>query len=79
MKDVVQIDSVVEERLDEITHMTNTKVTSSNINKMSHVVNEENQPPIKPTNLQKSKSSVSIAEDSKIKIRNLTDTFLQVL
>ena len=60
------------------THLTNTEVASSNINELSYVVSKENRPPDKetdkpqrpsqnPTNLQKSKASVFIVEDSLIK------------
>ena len=77
MKDV-QIDSVIQVHPDETTHLTNTEITSSDINEMSHVMNKENRPPDKerdkpsppsqnPTNPQKSKTSVFIVGDSMIK------------
>ena len=58
-------------------HLNNTEITSSNINEMSYVLNEENQFPDKkrdkppppsqnPTNLHKSKTSVFIIGDSMI-------------
>ena len=40
----IQTDNVIQAHPDERTHLTNTKVTSSNINEMSHVMNMENQP-----------------------------------
>ena len=40
----MQIDSVTQADSDETTHLTNTKVTSSNINQMRHIINEENRP-----------------------------------
>ena len=40
----IQIDSVIQAHTDETTHLTNTEVTSSNINEMSHVMNKENRP-----------------------------------
>ena len=43
----IQTDRVIQEHPDERTHLTNTEVTSSNINKMRHVVNKENPPPDK--------------------------------
>ena len=77
MKDV-QVDSVIQADPDETTHLTNTGVTSSNINEVSHIINKENRPPDKerdkppppsqnPTNPQKSKTSVFIVGDSMIK------------
>ena len=65
----IQIDSVIQAHPDETKHLTNTEVTSSNINEMSHVMNKDNRPPDKerdkppppsqsPTNPQKSKTSV---------------------
>ena len=77
MKDV-QVDSVIQADPDETTHLTNTGVTSSNINELSHIINKENRPPDKerdkppppsqnPTNPQKSKTSVFIVGDSMIK------------
>ena len=77
MKDV-QVDSVVQADQDEITPSTNAGVTSSNINEVSHTMNNENRPPNKerdkplpssqnPTNPQKSKTSVFIVRDSMIK------------
>ena len=70
----IQTDRVIQEHPDERTHLTNTEVTSSNINKMRHVVNKENPPPDKerdnspppsqnPTNPPK---SVFIVGDSMI-------------
>ena len=77
MKDV-QVDSVIQEVPDEITHFTNTGVTSSNIDEVSHIMNKENRPHDKErdkspppsqnsTNPQKSKTSVLIVGDSMIK------------
>ena len=77
MKDV-QVDSVIQEVPDEITHLTNTGVTSSNIDEVSHIMNKENRPhdkerdkPPPPsqnsTNPQKSKTSVFIVGDRMIK------------
>ena len=77
MKDV-QVDSVIEADPDEIMHFTNTGVTSSNINEVSHIMNNENRSPEKEgdkpppisqnsTNPQKSKTSVFIVGDSMIK------------
>ena len=74
----VQIDSVIQADPDETTHLTNTGVTSSNTNEVSHKINKENRPPDKerdkppppsqnPTNPQKSKTSVFIVGDSMIK------------
>ena len=74
----VQVDSVIQADPDETTHLTNTGVTSSNINEVSHIINKENRPPDKerdkppppsqnPTNPQKSKTSVFIVGDSMIK------------
>ena len=74
----IQIDSVIQADPDETTHLTNTEVTSSNINEMSHIMNKENGPPDKErdkppplsqnlTNPQKSKTSVVIVGDSLIK------------
>ena len=74
----VQVDSVIQADPDETTHLTNTGVTSSNINEMSHIMNTENQPPDKerdkpplpsqnPSNPSKSKTSVFIVGDSMIK------------
>ena len=73
--DDIQIDSVIQAHPDETTHLTNTEVTSSNINEMSHVMNKENRPPDKErdkppapsqnsTNHRKSKTSVFIVGDS---------------
>ena len=74
----IQTDSVTQAHPHETTHLTNTEVTSSNINEMSHVMNKENRlsdkerdkpPPLSqnPNNLQKSKISVFIIGDSLIK------------
>ena len=74
----IQIDSVIQADPDETKHLTNTEVTSSNINEMSHIMNKENGPPDKErdkppplsqnlTNPQKSKTSVVIVGDSMIK------------
>ena len=74
----MQIDSVTQADSAETTHLTNTKVTSSNINQMRHIINEENRPRDKerdkpplpsknPTDPQKSKTWVSIVGDSMIK------------
>ena len=71
-------DSVIQADPNETTHLTNTGVTSSNKNEVRHIMNKENRPPDKerdkapplsqnPTNPQKSKASVFIAGDSKIK------------
>ena len=46
MKDI-QIDSVIQADPDEITHLTNTGDTSSNINVMSHIMNKKNRSPDK--------------------------------
>ena len=46
MKDI-QIDSVIQADPDETTHSINTESTSSNINEMSHIPNNENRPPDK--------------------------------
>ena len=43
----VQVDSVIEADPDETTHLTNTGVTSSNINEVSHIMNKENRSPEK--------------------------------
>ena len=72
MNCVIQADS------DETTHLTNTGVTSSNINEVSRIIHKENRPPDKerdkpplpsqnPTNPQKFKISVFIIEDSMVK------------
>ena len=74
----VQIDSVIQADPDETTHLTNTGVTSSNINEVSHIMNKENWPPDKesdkppppfqnPTNPQKSKTSLFMVGDSMFK------------
>ena len=74
MKDV-QVDSVIQADPDETTHSTNTGVTSSNINEVSHLMNKENRPPDKkrdkaappsqnptnPKNLKHQCSSLGIA------------------
>ena len=75
MKDI-QIDRVIQAH-PERTHLTNTEVTSPNINEISHVMNKKNRPPVKerdeppppsqnPTNPQKSKTTVFIVGDSMI-------------
>ena len=75
---VIQIDSAIQAHPDERTHLTNTEVTFSNINEMSHVMSKENRPPEKErdespppsqnsSNSQKSKTSAFIVEDSMIK------------
>ena len=72
-----KIDSVIQAYPDERTRLTNTEITSSNINEMSHVMNKENRPPDKerhkppspsqnPTIPQKSKTSVFIVGGSMI-------------
>ena len=77
MKDI-QIDRVIQVHPDEKTHLTNTEVTSSNINEMSHVINKENWGTDKekdkpstlsqnPANPPKSKTSVFIVWGSMIK------------
>ena len=77
MKDI-QIDRVIQAHPDERTHLTNTEVTSQNINEMSHVMHKENRPPVKerykrpppsqnPTNPPKSKITVFIVGDSMVK------------
>ena len=38
----MKIDSVIQADPDETTHLTNTKVTSSDINEMRHITNKEN-------------------------------------
>ena len=38
----VQVNSVIQSNPDEATHLTNTGVTSSNINEISHIKNKEN-------------------------------------
>ena len=43
----IQIDSVIQAHPDERTHLTNTEVTSSDINEMNHVMNKGNRPPNK--------------------------------
>ena len=43
----IQIDSVIQAHPDERTHLTNTEVTSSNINEINHVINKENRSLIK--------------------------------
>ena len=74
----IQTDLVIQAHPDERTHLTNTEVTSSNKNETSHVMNKENRPPDKerdkppppsqtPTNSQKSKTSVFIIGDTRIK------------
>ena len=74
----IQIDNVIQADPDETTHLTNTEITSSNINEMSHIINKENGPPDKErdkppplsqnlTNPQKSKTSVVIVGESMIK------------
>ena len=74
----IQIDCVIQPHPDDRTHLTNTEVTSPNINEMSYIMNMENRPPDKerdkplrpsqnPTNPQKSKTSVFIVGDSMIK------------
>ena len=74
----VQVNSVIQSNPDEATHLTNTGVTSSNINEISHIKNKENRsadkerdkpPPLSQnsTNPQKSKTSVFITGDSMIK------------
>ena len=74
----IKIDGVIQAHPDERTHLTNTQVTSPNINEMSHVMNKENRSPVKerdkppppsqnPTNPPKSKTTVFIVGDSMIK------------
>ena len=74
----VQVNSVIQSNPDEATHLTNTGVTSSNINEISHIKNKENRsadkerdkpPPLSQnsTNPQKSKTSVFIVEHRMIK------------
>ena len=83
----VQVGCVILADPVEITPLTKTGVTFSNINELIHVMNKKNPPPDKerdkppppsqnPTNPQKSKTSVFIVGDSMIKSM---DTFLQVL
>ena len=70
----VQVDSIIQADPDDTTHLTNTGVTFSNINEVSHIINKENRPPDKPpppsenpANPQNSKTSVFIVGDSMIK------------
>ena len=49
MKDI-QIDSVIQAHSDERTHLTNTEITSLDINEMSRVMNKGNRPPDKERN-----------------------------
>ena len=74
----IQIDSVIRAHPDETTHLTNTEVTFSNINKISHVMNKDNRSSYKerdklrptsqnPTKPKKFKTSVFIVGDSMIK------------
>ena len=43
----MKIDSVIQADLDEKTHLTNAKVTSSDVNDLRHITNKENWPPDK--------------------------------
>ena len=81
----IQIDSVIQAHPDERMHLTNTEVTSSNINEMGREMKSKNWPPDKeidkppsqnptsPQNLKYQCSLLGIALS-----RNWVDIFLQV-